>query len=138
MAFEFSRIRNFARSNAGSTAVEFAIAAPIMLALMFAIIEFGRAWWTKNTLQYAVERAVRYAVICSGNNCPPSDTQIKAYAVGQVNGQTIDSSSFAVSHPDPGTTCVNYTYNYAPWFTGELGVMSGSMAITGTSCRAHS
>ena len=137
MALAFSRARKFARSDAGAAAVEFALAAPIMLALMFAIVEFGRAWWTKNTLQYAVERAVRFAVICNGGNCPPSTAQIQAYAVGQANGQTIDSGSFGVSHPDANTTCVTYNYNYAPWFTGELGVMSG-MNIQGTSCRFHS
>ena len=110
--------------------MEFAIAAPILFALMFAIVEFGRAWWTKNSLQYAVERAARYAVVCNG--ACPSDTAVKTYATNQVYDQTISSSSFSVTHPD-GATCVNYSFNYSPWFVGQYEVMSGTMTMTGTS-----
>lgn len=134
MTMIFSRVRAFCRSSAGSSAVEFAIAAPILIALMFAVIEFGRAWWTKNSLQYAVERAARYAVICNGP-CP-TDNQIQTYATTQVYDQTVATNAFSVTHP-AGATCVKYNFNYAPWFAGELAVMSSSMAMTGTSCRAH-
>lgn len=131
----FSRVRAFCRSNAGSTAVEFAFAAPILFALMFAVIEFGRAWWTKNAMQYAIERAARYAVVCSGN-CP-TDAQIQTYAANQVYDQTIASNAFSVTHPDGTTSCVNYSFNYSPWFAGHYAVVSSSMTMTGTTCRAH-
>lgn len=136
MATAFSRIRIFGRNTAGATAVEFALVALILFALMFAIIEFGRAWWTKNALQYAVERAVRYAVICNG--ACPGDAAVQTYATNQVYGQSVGSSSFSVTHPDAATTCVNYNFSYAPWFTGELGAMSGAVTMTGISCRSHS
>jgi len=63
MLIAFSRIRAFGSGNSGATAVEFALVAPLLFLLMFALMEFGRAWWTKNSLQYAVERATRYAVV---------------------------------------------------------------------------
>jgi Flp pilus assembly protein TadG len=136
MSIAFSRIRNFGRSNAGSSAVEFAIAAPILFALMFAVIEFGRAWWTKNALQYAIERAARYAVVCNG--ACPSDGQVATYAANQVYDQSINSSAFVVTHPDATTSCINYTYTYSPWFVGHYEVLSGTMTMTGATCRAHS
>jgi Flp pilus assembly protein TadG len=136
MSIAFSRIRNFGRSNAGSSAVEFAIAAPILFALMFAVIEFGRAWWTKNALQYAIERAARYAVVCNGG-CP-GDAAVQTYAANQVYDQTVQSTAFSVTHPDATTSCVNYNFTYAPWFAGHLAVLSGSMAMTGKTCRTHS
>jgi Flp pilus assembly protein TadG len=46
----------FCRDIAGSAAVEFALTAPILILLLFGIIETGRALWAKNSLQYAVER----------------------------------------------------------------------------------
>ena len=100
MAIAFRQIRAFGRSNAGSAAVEFAIAAPILFVLMFAIIEFGRAWSTKNSLQYAIERAARYAIVCNG--ACPSDTAVKTYAANQVYDQTVGASAFSVTHPDGG------------------------------------
>src|SRR5689334_2691890 len=121
MLTAFNRVRIFGRSNAGATAVEFAMAAPILFALMFAVVEFGRAWWTKNSLQYAIERAARYAVVCT-NNCP-SDTQVMAYAANQVYDQTINAGAFSVTHPDATTSCINYTFSYAPWFAGHLAVL---------------
>jgi Flp pilus assembly protein TadG len=39
------------RSQHGVTAVEFALTAPVFLALLFALIEFGRALWTQLALE---------------------------------------------------------------------------------------
>jgi Flp pilus assembly protein TadG len=135
MASAFNQLKAFCRSNAGSTAVEFAIAAPILFVLMFAIIEFGRAWWTKNSLQYAIERAARYAIVCNG--ACPSDAAVTTFAASQVYDQMIAATAFTVTHPGgaSGQTCVNYNFTYLPWFAGELAVMSGSTTFTGTSCR---
>jgi Flp pilus assembly protein TadG len=131
----FRQIRSFGRSNAGSSAVEFAIAAPILFVLMFAVIEFGRAWWTKNAFQYAIERAARYAVICSAN-CP-TDGQVSTYAANQMYDQSINSSAFVVTHPDANTSCINYNYTYSPWFVGQYEVLSGATTMQGTTCRSH-
>jgi Flp pilus assembly protein TadG len=143
MTIRLNRIAAFRRSTAGASAVEFALAAPILFLLMFGIIEFGRAWWTKNSLQYAVERAARYAVICDSNDpstCPPSDSLVQTFASNQVNGQSVSSSQFQVTHPQlssgQNVVCVGYSYSYAPWFVGEFAPLTGTMNFTGTSCRA--
>jgi Flp pilus assembly protein TadG len=136
MSIAFRRMRAFGRGNSGATAVEFALVAPLLFLLLFAITEFGRAWWTKNSLQYAVERATRYAVVCATGACP-SDGAIKTYAANQVYAQSMNSSAFAVTHP-VGALCVNYSFNYAPWFVGDLDVLESTVILTGTACRAHS
>lgn len=46
----------------GSVAVEFAMILPILLTLMLGVMEFGRAMWIRQTLQYAVESAARTAL----------------------------------------------------------------------------
>ena len=135
MTGAFRQVRSFGRSNAGSSAVEFAIAAPILFVLMFAVIEFGTAWWTKNALQYAIERAARYAVICSA--ACPTDGQIATYAANQMYNQTVAASVFQPRHPDANTTCIDYNYTYSPWFVGNYEVLSGATTMQGTTCRSH-
>jgi Flp pilus assembly protein TadG len=136
MLTALSRIRAFGRGNSGASAVEFALAAPFLFLLLFAIIEFGRAWWAKNSLQYAVERAARYAVVCAAGSCP-SDTAVKTYPANQLYDQAVNSNTFPITHP-AGALCVSYSLGYAPWFVGDMAPMAAAMTLTGTSCRAHS
>jgi Flp pilus assembly protein TadG len=132
-------MRAFGRSNTGSAAVEFAFVAPLLFLLMFAIVEFGRAWWAKSSLQYAAERAARYAVVCGTGACPGA-AAIQTYAANQVVDQPVDSSTFTVTPlaGPPAQTCVNYSFNFAPWFVGGLDVLESALTFRGSACRAHS
>src|SRR5512140_3187751 len=51
-----------ARSRRGQTLVEFALTLPVLLLLLFGIIEFGRIFQAWVTLQNAARTAVRYAI----------------------------------------------------------------------------
>jgi Flp pilus assembly protein TadG len=46
----------------GSAFVEFALVAPILLLLMFGVLDFGRLFFTQLTLQHALREAGRFAV----------------------------------------------------------------------------
>jgi len=135
MAVVFNRIRAFGCSGAGSAAVEFAFVAPLLFLLLFAVIEFGRGWWAKSSLQYAAERAARFAVVCGGG-CP-GDAAIATYATNQVYDQTVPAGTFTVSHPTANQTCVNYTFSFVPWFVGDLDILENTLSFQGSSCRAH-
>jgi Flp pilus assembly protein TadG len=135
MAIAFSRIRAFGRSSAGSAAVEFAFVAPALFLFLFAVVELGRGWWAKSSLQYAAERAVRYAVVCGGG-CP-NDGAVATYATNQVYDQSVPNGTFTISHPTANQTCVNYTYSFVPWFVGDLAIVTSTLTFTGASCRAH-
>ncbi len=50
------------RARSGEAMVEFALVAPLFFVLMFGIMDFGRLFFTEETLQYAVREAGRYAV----------------------------------------------------------------------------
>jgi Flp pilus assembly protein TadG len=47
----------------GGTVVEFALVFPMMLFLIFAILEFGRYAFVQHTLQYATREGVRLALV---------------------------------------------------------------------------
>jgi Flp pilus assembly protein TadG len=135
MLIAFTRMRAFSRSDTGATAVEFAIVAPLLFLVMFGIVELGRAWWTKSSLQYAVERTARYyAVGCASGACPSDGA---AYAATQMYSQSIAPGTFVITDPGGVKVCVNYTFSYAPWFVGDLDVLEGAVTMTGQACRAH-
>lgn len=52
-----------ARAVAGQSLVEFAIGLPLLLALVIAIFEFGRAWNTSQILTNAAREGARWAVL---------------------------------------------------------------------------
>ena len=61
-------LRRLRGSTRGQGLVEFAIAMPLVLFLFLGIFEFGRYYFARLTLQYAVAEAARFAV--TGNVLP--------------------------------------------------------------------
>jgi hypothetical protein len=55
----------------GAALVEFAIVAPVFFAIVFGLIEFGRAYFVVNTLTEMTRRGARVASVC-----PPTDPRI--------------------------------------------------------------
>ena len=56
-----------ARSRRGAVAVEFALGLLPLLLLLYGIVEFARALWTQNTIEYAIEESTRFAMVNDGN-----------------------------------------------------------------------
>src|ERR1017187_955533 len=56
------------RSRSGQSLVEFALVAPLFFLLVFGITDFGRLFFTQETLQFALREAGRYAV--TGQHAP--------------------------------------------------------------------
>jgi Flp pilus assembly protein TadG len=54
-----------ARADGGATAVEFAIILPVFVTLLFGIFEFSRMVFVSSSVQHAIDRAARLAVIDS-------------------------------------------------------------------------
>ena len=49
------------RAEHGAIAVEFAIILPVLLLLVFGIIDFGHAWYMRHVLQNSCREGARYA-----------------------------------------------------------------------------
>jgi Flp pilus assembly protein TadG len=56
------------RGEAGAAAVEFALVLPILVVLLFGIVEFGRAWSIHHLITDASREAARRAVVKDGQN----------------------------------------------------------------------
>ena len=92
------------RSTRGSSAAEFALVLPLLIVMLFGIIDVGRYMWTLNRAEKAAQMGVRYAVV--------SDPVANVVNVDFVNGYSIPggdpvpTSVFtSVTCTDTGATC---------------------------------
>lgn len=122
---------------AGSVAAEFAIVIPLLLLLMFGIIEFGRAMWVRNWLQSAVEDAAR----CAALKRPECDTdaEVRSYAVSRAGGVPVTNANFVPSL----LSCVNKDGVTVPGkqvkasysFTSIVPVIPLNLTLEARACR---
>lgn len=52
----------FLRCRAGAGVVEFAIVVPVFLAMALAVMEYGRLFWIRSTVEHAADEAGRLAI----------------------------------------------------------------------------
>ena len=62
----------------GASAVEFALIAPVMIMMLFGVLETGRILHTKSSLQRGVEIAARYTMV--NQTATASELQTVAFA----------------------------------------------------------
>lgn len=89
----FRRAWRWASDRDGNMAIEFAFVLPLLLVLVFGAIEFGRALWLRNTLQYVVEETGRYAL----THTDATNTQLLDYAEERLQELTTRLVSFTAS-----------------------------------------
>jgi Flp pilus assembly protein TadG len=122
----FAPLRRLGTARNGAAAVEFAIIAPALVMLLLGIMETGRAMWTQNALNFAVEQAARCAAI-DQNDCGTT-TQVQNYA-STASGAVFAGSIFSVSAVACGKL-VSATYPmllYIPF-------VSAAPTLTAQSC----
>lgn len=92
----------------GVAAVEFSMIAPIFFSLLIGITDLGRYVWTVNTIQFAVDDAIRTGVVQK-----LSDNQIKAQVKKAL--ATVENGTMTVtvaSSSDDVTVTANGTYSF--------------------------
>lgn len=93
----------------GATAVEFAIIAPVFLAMVLGTVELGRVMWIKGSIQFAVEEASRYAMV----NTSVSMSELQTYAGNQLLGiDAADVTFLAQTESADGANFVSITGTY--------------------------
>lgn len=96
----------------GAAALEMAIVLPIVLTFMFGLTEFGRAMWTKATLDYAVESAARCFAVNATTCGTAAATQ--TYAATRALGLGLAGTAFTVTSPTCGKqVSAALTFNFA-------------------------
>lgn len=119
--------RSLRRAGRGTSAIEFAVVAPVLMLLFVATIEFARLFWTQAALQYALDRAARCAAVtpltCTALTTP-------GYASSQVAGLAIPAADFTYA-----TAACGYQISASVPFAFLVpSLMPFSLTLTATSC----
>ena len=107
-------LARFIRARRGAVALEFAIGLPIFLAMVYGIFEFGRVFWTQNTMEFAIEEAARFTMV------NPNAANAQIVGVVEDNAVGLDTSRIAVvivfeqSGTNNAFVNITGTYSYAP------------------------
>ena len=124
----------------GASAVEFAIVLPLLLILMFGIIEFSILLYDKAMITNASREGARVGIVyryVDGGPNHPDDAEISAAVDQYIQNHLIsfgsgDSATTIISRAgdSPGdslTVTVNYQYSFLV-FSSLLSLVSGSMS----------
>jgi Flp pilus assembly protein TadG len=141
------RSRGIVRDTAGAAMVEFALILPFLLVLLFGIIEFARAWNTRQVLTDAAREGARVAVVRRGTGGSAAITQAELEELVRTTVQEAAARANLATDPptmiitgdaatgvggDPGTPAmVTVDYQYTPLF--GTWVMSQSLFTLTTS-----
>jgi Flp pilus assembly protein TadG len=95
----------------GVTAVEFAVAAPIALGLVFFSFEFGRMNMVRHTIQDAAYEAARRGLVATA-----TETEIKAVATSIMNASGIRNATTTVAQTnDDVSVTISLNCNDQSW-----------------------
>ncbi len=114
------------RRDRGAAMVEAAIILPILLMLIFGIIEFGRAYNAKNTLNQASREGVRkYALT---QDFAQGEAAAK-HAATSLDPNDLTVTATACNPGDPTELEVSYPFSYEIPFVGSRSFAMTSKAV---------
>jgi Flp pilus assembly protein TadG len=104
-------LRALAFREEGATAVEFAIVAPVLMTLLFGIMDFGRALWTYNIAVSALREAGRVAAVAGLTNTTATTcagvAAISTAAVSRATAYLDGTLGAGAPKGTPTASCVN-------------------------------
>jgi Flp pilus assembly protein TadG len=139
-----ARCRKPVRGCSGNTAMEFALVAPVFLALVFGIVEYSRYLWMLQALQQAAVEGARCMAIpqsacASGGSYNATNTTSRIQQIGNQWGVSIPSGGVTLSANAScgGTTgfskvTITSTFNSAVPQLVQLA--AGGTSLTATAC----
>jgi Flp pilus assembly protein TadG len=90
--------RLLAADERGQALPEFALVLPIILVMLFGIIEFGLALNSENDETHLANEVARYAIV---NEIPGGATSLQQWAKGQVDNNFMkESAQICLSYPE--------------------------------------
>jgi Flp pilus assembly protein TadG len=129
------------RSERGAAVVEMAVVTPLLLLMVFGILDFGRAMNYRNAATQLANEAARFASVNRDplSASPPSCSSLKSYLETQADtpefSTMLNNGSLAIAFPDgtsnvgdPVKMTVNVDFSWLP-FTSNKG-LGGSPGLT--------
>lgn len=92
--YQFRVMRQFLRARSAGPIVEFALVVPILMMIVMGIVDFGRAYFVRNSLVSAVREGARLASVQSVDPCSVRAT---------IRLRVVNSFASVGSDPIPNT-----------------------------------
>jgi Flp pilus assembly protein TadG len=126
------RINRFRRDDRGAAAVEFALVLPILVVLVFGVVDFGRALFAYNYLTSAVREGGRFAAVQNSASAQAAVRTRMIDYLGQLNSLALPAVPAAkiTSVPD---NLVNPRYITVTITDYELAPITPIPALLGIS-----
>lgn len=96
----------------GAVAVEFALISPVLFALLFGTVEYGRYIWIEKTIQHGLEDAARYGSFRFRAIGAKANADIVAYATNHMTG-VLDASVAVVFKKISGIDSIEISAQYS-------------------------
>jgi len=121
--------RRLVRCGRGATAVEFALTAPILFLMLAGIMEGGRAYWIKSTMQFALEETARYAIVNASAGESELETEFLSKMVGFPDAGSITFSANLSASGGVNYMEITSQYTFTP-FAGALPASWSAMSLS--------
>jgi Flp pilus assembly protein TadG len=128
----------------GQSVVEFAMVLPLLCALVFALVDFGKAVYYYIDLTHVANEGARIAAV-NPASLPGGSSSLTTYLCSQLGGgsselragsSSVDEATVAVSSPgstqnigDPVKVDVSTNYHWIPFFGGGAVEIKGSAVM---------
>ncbi|MGH7258054.1 MAG: TadE/TadG family type IV pilus assembly protein, partial [Nitrospiraceae bacterium] len=123
----------------GAAAVEFAILLPVLMLILFGIIEFGMVMYSREIITNASREGARTGIVQA--TAKPTAGQIQTVVTNYLTGTGIDPNQVTINitgvglaAPNTLTVTVAYPYNF---FVPALLGLGNSINLTGQTVMRH-
>ncbi|KKK36318.1 hypothetical protein WQ57_19710 [Mesobacillus campisalis] len=116
------------KSEKGQSLVEFALVLPILILVLFGIVDFGRVFHTYLTIDHAGREAARAASI--GKTGPEAE-QVAVNSGGSINLTTAHVNVTTGASGTDARVVIDYPFSFITPVIGNL--LSGGFTITNTT-----
>jgi Flp pilus assembly protein TadG len=132
-----SMLKLLRRNEQGAAAIEFAIAVPVLVTLIYGIFQVGLLFQANAGMQHALGEGARYATLClnptaAGGCTVPADVDIKAKINAKLFGKS--DGTFNVANPTSTSNYKTLTVTYSRpmnflFFPGPTVTLSRSKTV---------
>lgn len=115
----------FIKSCKGQSLVEFALVVPVLIIIVFGILEFGNLWFTMHTMSGAAREGVRIAAVTA-----PDVNQVENVVQNYLTASNLNDATITVAGPNAANeVIVTVQMNYNPLFLGVLPGMDAAFQL---------
>jgi Flp pilus assembly protein TadG len=122
--------------NAGTVAIEYALSVPILLGIIYGVMEISHYAYIKMTISDVAHDAVRYAIVnSSSSGSPTTSSAVQTYADNELTELNLTATAtvtvtFSPSNAPGSTVEVDISYPFTPFMPGFNRIPGNSNTFT--------